>query len=99
MLHGPRHLRCMAGAREAGLPPAGLHLAGSALAAFSLLLALSSPCAAAASGALQSARRGSAGEGVRQIVVKFRPRSASRARAAAAAVSGAANHASLGSRT
>ena len=100
MLASPRHLRRMPRARRAWLHPAGLRLAGSVLAAFSLLLALSSPSAAAASGALQQPTRlGSAGEGVRQIVVKFRPRSASRARAAAAALSGAADHASLGSRT
>src|SRR2546430_3764909 len=97
MLHSPRHPRRVPGARWAGVHPAGLRLAGRALAAVSLLLALSSPSAVAASGvAHQRTRDGSAAEGVRQIVVKFRP-SASRARAAAAG--GAKNHASLGSRT
>jgi serine protease len=80
-------------------PRAGTHLAGSALVGFLLLLALCSPSAAGASGALQQPMiRGSADQGVRQIVVKFRPGSASRARAAAIG-GGATDHAALGSRT
>ena len=80
-------------------PRAGTHLAGSALVGFLLLLALSSPSAAGASGALQQPMsRGSADQGVRQIVVKFRPGGASRARAAAVG-GGATDHTALGSRT
>jgi len=76
-----------------------MQLAGSALVAWSLLLALSSLPAAAATGALPPpARHGSAGEGVRQIVVKFRPSGASGARAVAASV-GTTPRAPLGSRT
>src|SRR5437763_797905 len=97
MLPSSRHPRRVPGARGAGVHPAGPRLASCALAAVSLLLALSSPSAVAASGAVQQRTRGgSADERVRQIVVKFRPR-ASRARTAAAG--GARNHASLGSRT
>src|SRR5436305_12579963 len=97
MLPSSRHPRRVPGARGAGVHPAGLRLASCALAAVSLVLALSSPSAVAASGAVQQRTRGgSADERVRQIVVKFRP-SASRARTAAAG--GARNHTILGSRT
>src|SRR2546422_2886920 len=95
MLQSPRHLRGVPRPRRAWLS-----LTGPALAAFLLVVALDSPSAAAASGAVQQpTRRDSAGEGVRQIVVKFRPSSSSRARAAAAVATGAAGHGSLGSRT
>jgi serine protease len=77
---------------------ASIQLAGSALVAWSLLLTLSSLSAAADTGQPAPARRASGEEGVRQIVVKFRPSGSPGTRAVAASV-GATPHAPLDSRT